>query len=147
MKIKRGDIAQLKQVLLNCGNLQGKKFYYMWDRNLKLINAEEKKIEKYVTPFRPEQTKELNTYGMASGKLDSQLQRGAISEENYNSELAKLKETYPKEYEASKKFIDDITPHMLEVIDIPFYVLKVQDVPKEITANMRKSIEIFVEEE
>lgn len=158
--LKKRDLFNLRQSILNLGDLPGKKFSHQINRNLDRVNDEIKEI----TDLRERNTEKVKIYLELVEALQKENARKDVkgqpkiiknpngyssleilSEEKYLEDLAKLKKQYPEEsaqVEADEKELEEILDQPAE---FEIYAVQYEDIPDSINPAQYKGIKVLIE--
>lgn len=154
--MKNKDILKLKQSLDLVGNLNGIKFAYAIARNKKFIESEIEAFNEIIKPS--EKFKEFDAKRVAlCQELGDKNEKGEVKFANnqyvivenktkFDKEFGKLKTEYKKDIEERDKKIKEFNEVFLEANSkFEFYRIKLEDIPKEITAAQMGAIIDLIE--
>jgi len=156
--MKRSELLNFNRALATVGHLKGIKFAYARAKNIKAISPEVESCQEALQPskkFSEYDKKRVDVckeYCNKDGDGNPIIRDGSYVgiEPNENShfdkEHGKLKEEYSEVIEERKKAVDEYNELLEEEVEIELYMLKLENVPEQISADQLHGMMPMIEE-
>lgn len=159
--MKKSETIALYNGLNSVGNLTGVIFSYGVNKNMSILKLEIEVLQKAITP-----SKEFNEYDEKRVEIVKEYakkdEKGEFvlvevngrksydvdgREEEVENEIKPLKEEYKEAIEAQEKQIADYNALLETESDVKLHKVKLEDVPKDITAAQMNAIFAIITDE